>query len=303
MRIGVVINPVCGSPRRRARSAADRAALAQRVAGRRGVAELEAVVTTARGHAAELARGFVARQFDVVIAWGGDGTANEVAGPLIGTATALGIIPRGSGDGFAHGLGVPFDVDAALVAAIERPGVSVDVGYLGTRHFLNVASVGFDAAVALAFEAAAGRRGVLGYVHHALRQVWSYRAESYRVTLDGRPADGRLFLVAFANGREYGARMILAPDADFRDGWLDAVLMDDGPVWRQFWRARRLGVGIRRPAQGLHRVRVQTATVAAPRLACQVDGEPFDAAGAVDIRIAPRALRVAGLQIAPAGQP
>ena len=297
MRIGVVINPLSGSRRQRARSAVDRAALAQRVAGRHGVTELEAVVTTARGHAVDLARGFVARQFDLVIAWGGDGTVNEVAGPLIGTSTALGIVPRGSGDGYAHGLGLPADVDAAIAAAIERPGVLVDVGYLGTRHFLNLASVGFDAAVARAFEAASGRRGALGYIQQSLGHVRSYRAASYRVTLDGQSFDERLFLITFANGPEYGNGLILAADADVRDGWLDAVLMDDGPVWRQVWRARRLAVGVRRPARGIRRVRVQTATVAAPQLACQVDGEPFDATDAVDVRIAPRALRVAGLDL------
>ena len=68
---------------------------AERIIGKRTI-DLEAVVTTAPGHAIELARGFVAREFDVVIAWGGDGTANEVAGPLIGTATALGIVSEGS---------------------------------------------------------------------------------------------------------------------------------------------------------------------------------------------------------------
>lgn len=297
MRIGVVINPVCGSRRRRSRSPEACAALAQRMTARRAGVEVETVVTTARGHAADLARGFAARQFDVVIAWGGDGTANEVAGPLIGTATALGIVPQGSGDGFAHGLGLPVDVDAALLAAVERPGVSVDVGYLGTRHFLNVASIGFDAAVARLFDSAGGDRGVVGYINHALRHVWAYRAESYAVTLDGKPANGTFYLLAFANGREYGNGLILAADANVRDGWLNAVLMDDGPIWRQFWRARRLSVGVRRPAQGIHRVRVQTATVAARHLSCQVDGEPFDADGAVDVRIAPRALRVAGLEV------
>jgi YegS/Rv2252/BmrU family lipid kinase len=294
MRIGVVINPVCGSHRRRASPEACVAAV-ERVAGYRGAAELETVVTTGPRHAADLARGFAARQFDVVMAWGGDGTVNEVAGPLIGTATALGIIPRGSGDGFAHALGLPTDVDAALGAAIDRPAVPVDVGYLGGRHFLNVASVGFDAAVARAFDTGGERRGVWNYTNIALRHVWSYRAESYAVTLDGRSADANLFLLAFANGREYGNGMVIAADADFRDGWLDAVLVDAGPVWRQFWRARRLSVAVRRPAQGIRRVRVQTATVRAKRLACQVDGEPFDAAGAVDVRIAPGALRVAGL--------
>jgi len=295
MRIGVVINPASGPRRRRLGAVEDRVALARQLAGRPGVTDLETVVTAAPGHAIELARGFVRRQFDVVMAWGGDGTVNEVAGPLIGSTTALGIVPRGSGDGFAHGLGLPDEVSAALVAAVDRAGVPVDVGYLGNRHFLNVASVGFDAEVARAFAVAGGRRGASGYVYQALRHVWSYRAESYALTLDTERTNGRFLVVAFANGREYGNHLVLAADADARDGWLNAVLVDDGPVWQQAWRARRLALGVRRPAQGIHRMRVQRATVAARHLACQVDGEPFDATGAVDVRIAPGALRVAGL--------
>jgi diacylglycerol kinase family enzyme len=190
MRIGVVINPVSGSRGRRARSGQDRVALARRFADRRRTIDLETVVTTAPGHAIELARGFVARQFDVVIAWGGDGTANEVAGPLIGTTTALGIVAEGSGDGFARGLGLPRDADAALAAAIDRPGVPVDVGYFGGRHFLNVAGVGFDAEVAHAFSAEGTSRGGLRHVP-GLQLAWSLSRPTLPLTLDGRHSDGR----------------------------------------------------------------------------------------------------------------
>jgi diacylglycerol kinase (ATP) len=269
-------------------------ALARRFADRRRTIDLETVVTTAPGHAIELARGFVARRFDVVIAWGGDGTANEVAGPLIGTTTALGIVAEGSGDGFARGLGLPREADAALTAATDRPGVPVDVGHFGNRHFLNVAGVGFDGEVAHAFHAEGTRRGGLSYVRHGLQLAWSYRGQPYSLTLDGRHSDETLYLLAFANGREYGNGAILAPDADVSDGWLNVILLEKGPLWRQLWRARRIKFAVHRPAQGIRRFRVQSARVEARHLRCQVDGEPFDAAGAVDVRIAPGALRVAG---------
>ncbi|HET9370451.1 MAG TPA: hypothetical protein VFO19_09390, partial [Vicinamibacterales bacterium] len=90
-------------------------------------------------------------------------------------------------------------------------------------------------------------------------------------------------------------RMVLAADADFSDGWLDAVLVDGGRAWRQVWRARRLAFATRRPAQGIHRTRVRSATIAAARLVCHVDGEPFEVDGTAEVRIAPRALRVAGV--------
>ena len=72
------------------------------------------------------------------------------------------------------------------------------------------------------------------------------------------------------------------------------ALLEDGPLWRQLWRARRMTFAVHRPARGIRRVLVQSATIEAPHLRCQIDGEPFDPAGAVDVRVAPGALRVAG---------
>lgn len=296
MRIGVIVNPRSGARGRRARSVQDRVALAHRFAADRTAVTLETAITNAPGHAGELARAFVSQGFDVVASWGGDGTANEVGGPLIGTATALGIVPAGSGDGLARGLGLPRDAEAALTAMADRPSVPIDVGYVGGRHFLNVGSVGFDAEVALAFSrSGGGRRGGLRYVRTGLQQAFSYRARQYTLTLDGHRTEETLFLLAFANGPEYGNGATLAADADVRDGWLNAVMLEDGPLWRQFWRARRLKIGARRPASGIRRGRVRTATVEAPQLRCQVDGEPFEAADAIDVRIAAGALHMAGL--------
>lgn len=296
MRVGVIINPVSGTHGRRTRSGDQRVALAQRFAAERASIVVETAVTTRAGHAVELSREFAARAFDVVVSWGGDGTANEVAGPLIGTPTALGVVAEGSGNGFARGLGLPLDAEAALAAAVDRPAVAIDIGYLDGRHFLNIGSIGFDAEVALAFSAdGGGRRGALRYVVHGLREAFAYRARPYVLTLDGRRSEEQLFLLAFANGREYGNGAILAADADARDGWLNAVLLEDGPLWQQFWRARRMTVGVDRPARGIRRARVRTARVEAPLLRCQVDGEPFEATGSVDVRVAPGALRMAGL--------
>src|SRR5262245_30813967 len=116
MRSAVIVNPISGRAGSRTDAARDRRQLAEHVLRAIDV-DAELVVTNARGHGAELARAFVARSFDRVIAWGGDGTVNEVAGPIIGSNTALGIVPSGSGDGFAHGVGLPTDAAEALAAA------------------------------------------------------------------------------------------------------------------------------------------------------------------------------------------
>src|SRR6185436_3483978 len=132
----------------------------------------EVLLTRARGHGAEIAAGLAGR-VERVVAWGGDGTINEIAGPLIQSSSALGIVPAGSGDGLARGLGLRRDTETALRTALSAPAMAIDVGFLGGRHFLNIAGVGFDADVARTFNQRA-KRGGLGYASVSLKRVWSY---------------------------------------------------------------------------------------------------------------------------------
>ncbi len=290
MRIGVVVNPISGRTggRRGARRAEQAAAILARLNVRADV-----VVTARAGHALEIARAFVAQGCDRIVAWGGDGTVNEVAGAIIGTPVVIGIVPCGSGDGLARSLGIDGPTDLSFERALTAHPGAVDVGYLGARHFLNIAGIGFDAAVAAAFNARA-KRGLTDYVWNLFTMVWSHTPARYRVVVDGAVSDQDRFLVAFANGREYGNRMVLAPAADARDGWLDVVLVDEGSPVRQLWRARRLAIGHGRPAQGVFWGRCRTASVSGERLQCHVDGESFETSGMLEVRIVAGAIRIAG---------
>jgi YegS/Rv2252/BmrU family lipid kinase len=292
-RVGVVVNPVSGASGRSAGAGSARADHA-----RRALAALDmtadVVVTSGPHQAAAIASDLLGRGADVLIAWGGDGTINEAATPLIGTSTPLGIVRCGSGDGLGRTLGVPEDPDEAIRRAVSGASRAIDVGYLGERHFLNIAGIGFDAAVGQRFNAG-GRRGQLGYLLRVLETVWTYQARRYRVRLEHEASDSTRFVVAFANGREYGGQLVLAADADPSDGRLDVVIVDDGSPFTQVWRMRRLAFGVRKPASGIFRYRVRDAAVAGDRLLCHVDGETFETSGELTVRIAPGALRIAGI--------
>jgi YegS/Rv2252/BmrU family lipid kinase len=291
MRIVIIINPASGRDGRRADTGPRRVALARTLL-ERCRADAEVSVSRAPGHPGELAREAVARGCDRVVAWGGDGTVNDVAGPLIGTGVSLGIVPAGSGDGFARGLGLPRAPAHALAVALGSQTRTVDVGRFGGAHFLNVAGVGFDAAVARAFHERRGR-GLAGYLVEGLSYPWHYRAATYEIWLDGVTLSGRQFLVAFANGPQYGNDVVLAPDANPADGELDVLAVADGPPLRQFWRARRLLIRRRSPAEGLVRRRVRRARIGGDLLVYHLDGEPGQTSGTVEISLQPSALHVA----------
>jgi diacylglycerol kinase (ATP) len=289
MRVAVIINPISGGRRRPA--AIGRRHVARAWFAARSIhAEIE--VTTHHGHAIELARAFVRDQMDRVIAWGGDGTVNEVAGPLIGTNVVLGLVPGGSGDGLARGLGLPGDPEAALEIALGDSVIPLDVGWLGDRHFLNVGGFGFDAAVADAFQHRRGR-GFAGYLLAGVGCLWRYRNATYALDLDGLTSKEERFLVAFANGREYGNGFVLATDGDPSDGWLDVVVVGRGSTLQQIWRGRSFLLRKTMPVQGVLRRRVRQATVSGTALRAHVDGEPFEPASSVSVRVDAGAIRLA----------
>lgn len=297
MHVGIVINPIAGRRGSRPGEAERRRAFIETRTEAAGV-NATIAMTEGRGHARELAQAFVDARCETVIAMGGDGTVNEVAQALIETSTALGIVPIGSGDGLARGLGVPADHGRALQIALTAPATLIDVGYAGDRIFLNIAGLGFDAAVAHLF-AARSTRGVLGYMGTGGRLVWSYAASDYEVRWQtGEPGEieeirrGPKLLLGFANGPTYGNLAVLAPDASFRDGLLDMVLVAAGGPVRQAWRARRLFWNHRRVAEGIERARLVRATVSSDQLVGHLDGEPFKAAGSLEIGVRPQVLLV-----------
>ncbi len=292
MRAAIIVNPVSGPDTGTSPAGAARVELAERLAGRTGFG-VDVAATSGPGHAAELAGHFVSRGCSRVIAWGGDGTINEVAGPLMGSRTSLGIVPAGSGDGLARGLGLWRPAEAALVAALTHPAAAVDVGALGDRHFLNIGGIGFDAEVCAAFNRRSAR-GQKGYLIDSVRQVWSYKSLAYTVDAGGERVQGPCFVVAFANCREYSSGLVLVPHASPTDGQLDMVLVSGGSPWRQLWRARRLTYRRLAPAEGVRRARVTSASVHGEVLRCHVDGQTFDATGTLQVSIKPGAILIAG---------
>jgi len=113
--------------------------------------EVDAVDTEARGHATELCREAAHEGYDVVVAFGGDGTVNEAANGLFGSPTPLCCLPGGSANVFAKMLGIPGDVvDATehlLAMADDWRPRRVDLGVVNGRYFTFSSGLGLDASV------------------------------------------------------------------------------------------------------------------------------------------------------------
>jgi diacylglycerol kinase family enzyme len=117
----------------------------------RGRYEIEATDTDAPGHATELCRGAAEAEYDVVVAFGGDGTVNEAANGLLGSRTALTCLPGGATNVVCRTLGIPTDVvdatERLLQMADRFEPRRIDVGRVNGRGFVFTAGAGLDASV------------------------------------------------------------------------------------------------------------------------------------------------------------
>ena len=265
--------------------------------GRPSWPEPEIVVTAGPGHARELAAEAAGRGVDLVLSVGGDGTANEVAWGLLGSDTVLGLVPVGSGNGLARTLGVPLRPAPALAALETGCRRRMDVGLVNGRPFLNVAGAGFDAAVGADFHAhgnRGGRRGIFTYVRLSAWRSLFYVPETYSLEAGSERYQGRALVVAFVNGRQYGAGAILAPGSRLDDGLLEVVVFEDAPLLEIALAAPRLFTGGIERYRRYHRFSAASASLTgAVPVVHHRDGEPEPATGSrLDVSVRPRALAV-----------
>jgi len=290
--IVAIVNPLSGAGATAGVAEARVALLASRLvaANRNGIVHL----TERPLHAGEMAKAAVAAGARLVIAWGGDGTINEVGTALAGTGVVLGIIPAGSGNGFASDLGIPFVPDAAIDVALNGRSRSVDAGELEGRLFFNIAGIGFDAVVAEQFNLRSiGRRGMGPYVQIGVRELFRYRAARYRIRLDGETFTTNALLIAFANGREYGNKIRLAPHAVLDDGKLEAMIVEDRTPLSRLWAGRHLALGTADKAGRILMRSIESALIETDgEMLYHLDGEIGRARGSIAVRIRPGVLRV-----------
>jgi YegS/Rv2252/BmrU family lipid kinase len=286
----IIINPISGgaSPR----EARARAQLALAVVDAHGD-PVEVLMTEAVGHARELAKAAVRRGARLVLAWGGDGTINEVASALAFDDVPLGIVPAGSGNGLARELGVHQRPERAIADALQAVPRAMDLGEIDGRLFANVAGIGFDAHIASRF-ATATRRGFVGYAGITVRALRSYAPQHYRISVDGVETSHRAILVTIANSAQFGNNARIAPGARVDDGELDLVVVEERSRVATICQVPRLFNGTANRIRGCTIRRIRAVTIESEQpMAYHVDGEPIAGGTRLKARIHPGALMVA----------
>jgi diacylglycerol kinase (ATP) len=244
-------------------------------------------------HLMELARGAREEKPDLIVSAGGDGTHHYVINGLFKSEVPLGLLPLGTGNDFAKGLGMPMDLHAAAAALVNGQIREIDLAQVGGALYGCIAGVGFDSTVTrYANDHARWLSGPLAYTWSLLRCMSEYRPQQLEIIADGESFSGEVLFAVVGNNSSYGGGIRLAPHAKLDDGILDICIV---PYLSRFELLR----WVRRAYRGEHlnhpRIKYLQARKitlrATSRMELFGDGEFLQELPAT-IQVVPRALRV-----------
>jgi YegS/Rv2252/BmrU family lipid kinase len=301
-RYRIITNPIAG------RGAGERAIPEIERALRAAGLEFDLVRTERPWHAAEIAERAGGEGYAVVVAVGGDGTANEVLNGLMrakekqGRTAAMGIVGVGRGNDFACGIGVRHGIAEGCRVLVEDRRRVMDVGrvvgglYPQGRYFGNGVGIGFDAVVG--FEALKMKRlhGFPSYIVATLKTVFLYfRAPTVRIEHDGGTIEQASLMISVMNGRRMGGGFWMAPQAQIDDGLLDLCIAREVSRPQIFALIPRFLKGTQggHPAITTGRTRRIVVTALEGVLPAHADGETLCTEGKeLSIELLPQAIEV-----------
>ncbi len=254
--------------------------------------QYELCYTEYPGHARVLAAEAARQGYFMVVACGGDGSVNEVGGSLVHTNTALGVLPCGSGNGFAEHLGMGRNVARAIQYLNEGVLLCIDTARLNEHPFVNLAGIGFDAVVAKRFRQSRVR-GFWGYFFYTLTETFKYKMLLADIEIDGRHLQRACLLIEVANAPIYGYGFNIVPPARFNDGKLEVLIVNRAPKWRYLFESWRfLNRSFHRsPLVECYTCRHCRVVPHGPA-AFHLDGEGYDLEGSAEFSIVPKSLWV-----------
>lgn len=190
--------------------------------------EASAHATTGEGDATEAASKAVEREFDLVVAVGGDGTMNEI---IRGIAEQhfrpkLGIIPRGTTNDFARALSIPRDIQKAMDIIVDGESKALDLGKVNDQYFINIAGGGdlteltYDVPIKLKT-----MLGQLAYYLKGIEKLPFLKPTHVKIEYDGNVIDEDIMMFLISNTNSVGGFEKVAPDARTDDGYFDLLIL------------------------------------------------------------------------------
>ena len=232
-------------------------------------------------------------KFDVFVAAGGDGTVRTVAAELVGSQKIFGVLPMGSGNGFAKEFGFRTNITSLLSDIKKSESVTIDVIELNDQICLNVAGIGLDSFVAHSFDKAK-IRGLWSYIWQTFMNFFLLKPVRISIQLEGEePFTEDLFVLSMANTRQFGNNAFIAPDARPDDGIIDIVLIKPFPKFLAPIFVYRLFRGTMKNSKYVRYIKTDKPfTIRTKETRFHIDGEAIEFSGDVVVKIKKDVLKV-----------
>ena len=230
---------------------------------------------------------------NVFVAAGGDGTVHSVATQLVGSDKILGVLPLGSGNGFAKEFGFRMNVNSLLSDVRRFESMDIDVIEINDKMCLNVAGIGLDSFVAHSFSNLK-LRGFFPYVWLTFKTFLQLRPFHVTIHIGGeKTVSEELFVVTIANTRQFGNNAFIAPDARPNDGMIDLVLIKPFPkIFGPVFVIRLFTKRINNSKYVRHLKTDRDIVIETDETRLHVDGEPVSISGKITVRIKREVLKV-----------
>jgi YegS/Rv2252/BmrU family lipid kinase len=242
-------------------------------------------------HATELAHKAASEKIDVVVAVGGDGTMHECANGLLGSQTALAVLPCGSGNGFAFHFGMHRDIDKAIQQLNISDFKIIDSCTANGLPFFNVSGVGFDAHIANLF-ATTKVRGFSSYVKLVLGECANYPAQDYTIEYDDKKQIHNAVIISWANATQFGNGAQISPESVTDDGLIDICILKDFKRYLVPVLLYHLFTGKIHHSKYMTIIRTKKAKISCQNGLSHLDGEGVDLGKEIIIDTHPKTLKV-----------
>lgn len=252
----------------------------------------EVIYTESRGHATKIAEQAVKENYDVVCVAGGDGSVNEAAQGLIGSKTALAILPSGSGNGLARHLGYSINIKSTLKIINEYHIQRIDVCKVNEHYFFSLIGIGFDAYAAKVFSKEE-TRGFLTYAWASLKSISSYQPFDFTMKINGEEIEQTAFMISVCNSNQFGYNVKVAPYAHLQDGMMDVVIVKNLPKIKLPLLVMQLFMGSHLFSMHVKYLKTDKLIITSPTYSyLQIDGETVHKAKDFELTIQKEVLSV-----------
>ena len=280
MKIRFVINPISGTGKQKE--------IEEYIA--KYIENFEIIYTQKAGDATKISKEAAKENIDAVVAVGGDGTVNECLKGLVNTNTALGVIPCGSGNGFAYHIGMKRKIEQAIIQLKDTRIEQIDSCSANGAPFVNVSGIGFDAHISNLFTTLKVR-GLINYLRIIFKEL-TYKPQEYTIKYKDIERKVTAYMISCFNASQYGNDAIIVPMADIQDGLIDFVIVKDFPKWKIPLCLLKVVTGKAHLSKYVEIIKCQHMQISASNTLLHLDGEPYKASNPVKINVLPRSLKI-----------